>query len=78
MLAVVCFGTTGYAQPNFGNPVILNEDNGLPGNYVSAAVADEQGFIWLTTANGLARFDGSEVKVFQKQKETPLPWAITR
>lgn len=61
MLCTLCHG-----QPNFGNPVVLNEDNGLPANYVSAAVADTQGFIWLGTANGLVRFDGSEVKVFQR------------
>ena len=56
----------GYCQPSFNNPIVLNEDNGLPSNYVSSAVPDEQGFIWLGTANGLVRFDGSEVKIFQK------------
>lgn len=58
-------------QPNFSNPIVLNENNGLPGGYVSSAVRDEQGFIWLGTDNGLARFDGSEVKVFRKAAGDP-------
>ncbi|MCO6480018.1 MAG: histidine kinase [Phaeodactylibacter sp.] len=66
VLAIVLLPAAGHGQPNFGNPVVLNEDNGLPSNYVSDAVADERGFIWLATAGGLARFDGSEVKVFHK------------
>ena len=64
LLGLMSISTIG--QPNFGNPIVLNEDNGLPSNYVSAAVPGSRGFIWLGTANGLVRFDGSEVKVFQK------------
>lgn len=38
--------------------------DGLPSNMVIAIVQDQQGFIWVGTANGLARFDGYQFKKF--------------
>jgi ligand-binding sensor domain-containing protein len=40
--------------------------DGLPQNTVHCLVQDRQGFIWLGTENGLARFDGSYFKVFDR------------
>jgi ligand-binding sensor domain-containing protein/signal transduction histidine kinase len=38
--------------------------NGLPSNTLYGMVKGEDGFFWIGTSNGLARFDGSEFKVF--------------
>ena len=38
---------------------------GLPEEYVNSMVQDDQGFMWAATQNGLVKFDGYEMKVFQ-------------
>ena len=52
------------SQPPFQNPVTLNQKNGLPSNLVLDVVQDQQGFIWIATTNGLCRYDGSEIKIY--------------
>lgn len=42
------------------------DENGLPQNSVKDIAPDKDGFIWLTTENGLVRFDGNRFKVFNK------------
>ncbi len=39
-----------------------NEESGLPSNDVSDLLISKQGFLWIGTEFGLARFDGSEIK----------------
>lgn len=46
-------------------------DEGLPQNSVSAIVQTPDGYLWLGTESGLARFDGSQFSVFDKSN-TPL------
>ncbi|MDK2126723.1 two-component regulator propeller domain-containing protein [Parachitinimonas caeni] len=46
----------------------LSRDDGLPHPIVTALAQDQQGYIWVGTQGGLARFDGYRLKVFQ-----PLP-----
>ncbi|WAC09422.1 sensor histidine kinase [Dyadobacter pollutisoli] len=43
---------TGYTVTHF------TDDNGLPQNSVKSLAPDGEGYIWLATENGLARFDG--------------------
>jgi ligand-binding sensor domain-containing protein len=43
---------------------IWSVEAGLPQISVTAIVQDDQGFIWLGTQNGLARFDGLNFKVY--------------
>jgi signal transduction histidine kinase len=43
---------TGYTVTHF------TDDNGLPQNSVKGLAADNYGYVWLATENGLARFDG--------------------
>ncbi len=39
--------------------------DGLPQGYISGIVQDKQGFIWIGTRSGIARYDGKKVKGFQ-------------
>src|SRR5262245_33468429 len=41
-------------------------DNGLPQNTVRAIAQTRDGYLWLTTFDGLARFDGVRFTVFDK------------
>ena len=51
------FGLAGAGQPDFRNPIVLNEDNGLPSNYLSDVLVDQQGFTWVGSGRGVCRFD---------------------
>ena len=43
------------------------DDNYLPQNSVKSIVKDNNGFIWMTTENGLVRYDGSKFDVFNME-----------
>jgi len=53
------------AQVKFTNPVRITQRDGLPDNRVTCMAQDGNGFMWFGTFQGLCRFDGSVVKVFQ-------------
>jgi ligand-binding sensor domain-containing protein len=42
---------------------------GLPEEFVSSIVQDDQSFMWFTTQNGLVKFDGYNMKVYKPGKE---------
>ncbi|HEY4195734.1 MAG TPA: ATP-binding protein [Mucilaginibacter sp.] len=44
---------------------ILSTKDGFPQSFISGLVQDQDGFIWVGTRNGLARYDGLKCKVFQ-------------
>jgi ligand-binding sensor domain-containing protein/signal transduction histidine kinase len=44
-----------------------NTDDGLPSNLVTRVLQTHDGFLWMTTYNGLVRFDGRSFKVFGKR-----------
>ena len=43
----------------------LTRENGLPSDFVMHAVQDFRGYVWIATDNGLARYDGKNITVFQ-------------
>ena len=43
---------------------MLNTENGLPANGVSTVIQDSRGYIWAATFNGLVRYDGYRIRVF--------------
>ncbi|KXH81119.1 sensor histidine kinase [Chryseobacterium kwangjuense] len=44
---------------------LYNTDNGLPQNSVKDIIKDRYGFIWLTTENGIVRYDGTNFSVYK-------------
>lgn len=54
------FSQKGYTLRHF------TDDNGMPQNSVRSLAADAEGFVWIATENGLARFDGQRFNVFDK------------
>src|ERR1700761_4081729 len=53
-----------YADTIFGQ---LTQANGLPSPAVSAFTQDADGFLWIATQSGLARWDGYHFRVYQAQ-----------
>lgn len=49
----------------------LSIENGLPQSSAIAILQDQQGFLWVGTEEGLARYDGYEFKVFKKDLNDP-------
>src|SRR5579862_1763677 len=47
---------------------------GLPSALVSAIAQDQQGYLWLGTALGLVRFDGTDFVEWNDDGETALPF----
>jgi signal transduction histidine kinase/DNA-binding NarL/FixJ family response regulator/ligand-binding sensor domain-containing protein len=45
----------------------ITTKDGLPQSFVSGIVQDDSSFVWISTRNGLARFDGIAYKLFQHQ-----------
>ena len=50
-----------------------NTENGLPQNSVVGIAQTHDGYIWLATFDGLARFDGVRFKIFRKHDTPELP-----
>ena len=50
---------------------LLNMQNGLADNTVSAVYKDKEGFIWFGTRNGLSRYDGRRITNFERSRSYP-------
>ena len=57
------FGLSG----SLPQPELITDRQGLPQSFIPSIVQDQQGFIWMATRDGLARYDGQHFKVFQPQ-----------
>ena len=49
-----------------------NSENGLPDNFVTSIVQTPDGYLWVGTYNGLARFDGSRFVIFRPENTPQL------
>ena len=50
---------------------LLNMQNGLADNTVSAVYKDKEGFVWFGTRNGLSRYDGRQITNFEQSNSYP-------
>lgn len=60
-LITVCYGQS---QPMFNQ---LNQSNGLSNGRVTSIAKEKNGFVWIGTKNGLNRYDGFQMKVYNKE-----------
>ncbi len=62
-------------QPCFAQPLrekdflSYSAANGLSGNFVTGLAQDKYGYIWISTTNGLNRFDGKEFKQYYQTSD---------
>src|ERR1041384_7701832 len=47
----------------------ISVNDGLPTNVIAAVAEDDFKFIWIGTANGLARYDGYHFRTFRKGEQ---------
>jgi ligand-binding sensor domain-containing protein/signal transduction histidine kinase len=76
LFLLVVSGATYALDPNrslseFGNQVWLTE-NGLPQNTVQAITQTRDGYLWIGTQEGLAKFNGTSFTVFDKENTPQL------
>jgi signal transduction histidine kinase/ligand-binding sensor domain-containing protein len=64
MCLIYLFGSVGLAQ-EYGFDAWTTK-NGLPQNTVTSIVQTPDGYLWLSTFDGLARFDGVKFTIFDK------------
>jgi ligand-binding sensor domain-containing protein len=67
--AVCCLTFITPAQYRFDH---WTTDNGLPHNSIRALRQTRDGYFWLTTGDGLARFDGARFRVFNRANTPEL------
>ena len=60
---------SGTAQYRFDS---WTTDNGLPQNSIRSIIQTRDGYLWMTTFDGLVRFNGVQFKVFDKSNATGL------
>jgi signal transduction histidine kinase/ligand-binding sensor domain-containing protein/AraC-like DNA-binding protein/AmiR/NasT family two-component response regulator len=58
--------TAAGAQPATPYFSTISVNDGLPSNVIAAVAEDDFKFIWIGTANGLARYDGYHFRTFRK------------
>jgi signal transduction histidine kinase/ligand-binding sensor domain-containing protein/DNA-binding response OmpR family regulator len=68
-LVIISFSQKVYSQfnpPAFENITI---EDGLPENSITCILQDYLGYLWFGTQNGLAKYDGYSIKVFQLEED---------
>ena len=56
------------AQDVISNQQIFKVGDGLPQSFITGILQDKSGFIWISTSDGLARYDGRSFNTFSKNK----------
>ena len=62
--------TSSYAQP-YSIYQTLTTTNGLPSNFIFSVCQDENGFLWVGTDKGVARYNGFNWQVWDKDNGLP-------
>jgi hypothetical protein len=64
LLALFFFKNYGQTQPIFEK---IGQSQGLSSSKITGIVKERNSFIWISTQNGLNRYDGHSVKIYNKQ-----------
>lgn len=59
-------------EPKFTQYQEFKVEDGLPQNFVSGIQQDKDGFLWIGTRDGLARYDGHNFRVFRSKNADSL------
>ncbi len=59
------------AMPDVPRPQLIGVERGLPSTYINGITEDRQGYIWVATTDGLARYDGSGMQVWRHDPADP-------
>ena len=64
VILFLMYSGKGFSQVKFVDPIAVNTLDGLPSNNVTAIEKDPEGFMWIGTKKGLARYDGTIIVNF--------------
>ena len=59
------------AMPDVPRPQLIGVERGLPSTYINGITEDRDGYIWIATTDGLARYDGSGMQVWRHDPGDP-------
>ncbi|MEH6415678.1 ligand-binding sensor domain-containing protein [Pseudomonas sp. CGJS7] len=64
--------------PETPRPRQLTVADGLPSNTISRIAEDRHGYLWIATSEGLARYDGTGYRIWQREQglRDNLLWAV--
>jgi len=71
-LLIILLFQFGFSQQNFHQTWYSADTEHLPQNSVKSISPDKYGFIWMTTENGLVRFDGKNFKTYNSSNRGVL------
>lgn len=79
-LCLACCGAAQAAIPEIPRFRVLGAADGLPNTTIPALARDREGYLWVATHDGLARYDGVSFKVWRHDPEDPasLPGNIVQ
>ena len=63
--AMLLATATAHAAGEIPRPRQLSVADGLPSNHVTGMAEDRDGYLWLATADGLARYDGTGFRIWR-------------
>ena len=63
-ILLLLFVNKGIGQENYSARWYTSDNNELPQNSIKAIVKDKHNFIWMTTENGIVKYDGNSFQVF--------------
>ena len=67
ILLSLCLTMGGHAQMG---KYFTTDNQQLSSSYVTQVYLDHDGFLWITTRNGINRYDGYQFRVFKKENES--------
>lgn len=65
VITIVFLFNSIYSQQENYNIDHITVEEGLPTNFCMQVLKDKHGFVWIATNNGLCRYDGYDIKVYQ-------------
>jgi signal transduction histidine kinase/ligand-binding sensor domain-containing protein/DNA-binding response OmpR family regulator len=66
------YSNTTAQQPLYSHYKVFKVEDGLPQSFISGLAQDVDGFLWISTRDGLARYDGREFKIFRQNPNDSL------
>jgi len=82
--ALVCLGIAPAQTPAASDPItharlpirVYNDRDGLPQNSVETVLFDREGYLWVGTQDGAARYDGRNWQVLSMPRPTRSSWVV--
>jgi len=72
LLLLPCARLTAQGPGSFGHQAWMSE-SGLPQNSVHQVLQTRDGFLWIATEGGIARFDGFDFQTFSRNTDPAMP-----